>query len=313
MICKSQESAIYSIISLSGSIETINRIARRSCEMFEGEVLSGESFYEWYQIDENRNRLLNFLVNLYNERSECLFTIYLSDHDYSRFVFYMYTFCSMNDNTSKEVIRNIDVLYQNFDKSLLQPFNNDMDKGKLVELNSHSLMLLKSILPNEYSNTIRSAKNSLEGQMESILGANKALCVDLSIVDFLHYSASLINLANEYAISTICASEHSAKKANICITHLVENSDDIKFNYQVITDFRENPIGILLKNLSIICDFVWNQLHVLENIDKLCKQDKLIISYLWLLFQSKYSSWIITNVDFAKIKQILEDIKEQND
>lgn len=314
MLYKLQESAIYSIISLSGSIETLEQIANRSCEMFEGTILSEESFYEWYQLNENKNRLFNFLANLYNERAECLFTSYLSDHDYSRFVLYMQTLFSIDENTPKEVLKNIDVLYQNFDKGLLQSFNDSIDKDKLVEFNTRFLMSIKSILPKESFENIKSAAVSLEKQMEFILQANKIS--DLSIVDYSRYSASLIKLVNEYAISTIWASEHSAMIANMCITaqhHMTTDAEDIRCNYQIITNFDESPVLVLLKNLSIICDFVWNQLHRSDSIDTLSSQDKLITIYLWLLFQSKYSSWMISSADFVKIKLILEDIKEQND
>lgn len=316
MLYMLQESAIYSIISLSGSIETLEQIANRSCEMFEGTILSEESFYEWYQLDENKNRLFNFLANLYNERAECLFTSYLSDHDYSRFVLYMQTLFSMDENTPKDVLKNIDVLYQNFDKSLLRSFNDRIDGDKLVEFNTRFLMSIKSILPKESFENIKSATVSLEKQMEFILRVNKILYTDLSIVDYSRYSASLIKLVNEYAISTVWASDHSVKIANMCITtqhNMTADAEDIRYNYQIITNFDESPVLVLLKNLSIICDFVWNQLHRSDSIDTLSSQDKLITIYLWLLFQSKYSSWMISSVDFAKIKLILEEIKEQND
>ena len=316
MLYKLQESAIYSIISLSGSIETLEQIANRSCEMLEGTILSGESFYEWYQLDENKNRLLNFLANLYNERAECLFTSYLSDHDYSRFVLYMQTLFSIDDNAPKDVLKNIDVLYQNFDKSLLLSFNDNIDKDKLVEFNTRFLMSIESILPKESFENIKFATVSLEKQMEFILRANKILYTDLSVVDYSRFSASLIKLVNEYSISTIWASDHSAKIANMFISaqhHVMTKAEDIRFNYQIITNFDESPVLVLLKNLSIICDFVWNQLHRSDSIDILSSKDKLIIIYLWLLFQSKYSSWMISSADFAKIKLFLEDIKEQND
>lgn len=312
---KAQESAIYSILSLSGSIETIEQIAHRSFKMFEETVLSDESFFEWYQLDENKNRLLNFLVGLYNEHAECLFTTYLSDHDYSRFVLYMQTLFSIDGNTPKDVIKNIDVLYQNFDRNLLQSFNDSIDENKLVEFNTRFLLSIKSILPKEAIENIQSAIVPLEKQMALISRVNKTLYTDLSIVDYSRYSVSLMELVNEYVISTIYASDHSAKIANMCFTaqqNITTNTEDIKFNYQIITNYEDAPIFVLIKNLSIICDFVWNQLHISKSIDNLSSQDKLITIYLWLLFQSKYSSWMITSADFAKIKLILEDI-EQND
>ena len=316
MLQISQESSFYSIISLNGSIEAINRIAHRSYEIFGNSILSEKSFCEWYKIDENSNILFDFLVYLYNECSECVFTTYLSDHDYSKFLLYINTFISMNDNAAEEIIKRVDVLYQNFDINLLQSFNNDISKDKLIELNAHFMKLLKSKIPYEAINTIQSVTNPLEKQMEHILSINNMLWSDLSVVDYLHYSASLINLINEYAINTICAPEHSVKNINLCISaqhHLAESTNDAKLEYHVITDFKDDHIGVLLKNILVICHSVWNQLHISDSIDKLSQRDKWTITYLWLLFQSKYSSWMITNADFDKIKQILEEIKEQND
>ena len=316
MLDISQESYFYSIISLNGSIETIKRIAHRSNEIFGGTVLSEDSFYDWYKLDENSKIVFDFLVYLYNECSECLFITYLSDHDYSKFLLYVHTFVSMNDNAAKEIIKKIDVLYQNFDISLLRSFNNNISKDKLVELDAHLMKLLKSILPNESITTIQSVTNPLEKQMEDILRINKILWSDFSLLDYIHYSASLIDLINESAINTIYAPEHCIKNVNLSISaqrHLEESSNDMNIEYHVITDFKNDHIGILLKNLLVICNFVWNQLHLSDSIDKLSKQDKWATIYLWLLFQSKYSCWMIANADFAKIKQILEEIQEQND
>lgn len=309
----SQDLSIYSIISLNGSVETIERIALRSYEIFKGTILSEKSFNEWYQLDENSNMLFDFLDNLYNERSKCLFTTYLSDHNYSKFLLYIHSFLSMNDNTIKEAImKKVDVLYKDLDISLLQSFNDNINKDELIKLNTHFMMLLKSTFPNKFLTNIQSITNSLEKQIEYIVRVNKVLCTDLSIVDYLHYSASLINLTNEYTINTICASEHSVKNTNFFINNTAILPNNTQFEYQVITDFKENYIGVLLRNLLIISNFIWNQLHISNSIDKISDKDKLIMIYLWLLFQSKYSNWIIANADFAKIKQILEEIQEQD-
>lgn len=303
-----QEFSFYSIISLCGSYESIETFACHFNDIFKSLVLSKKSFSEWFKSEDNSDTLLHFLSNIDKKNLDCKFIAYLSDHDFSKFALYLNTYCSINNNT--DLIKNIDLLYQKFNKSLLHSINKDISEDKLVEINNHFLSLL-NILSKEAKKEILSSTTTLERQKSLILEMSKTIYTDLSMADYLQYSLSLFDIVNEFKLNSIYATEHSASNINICVDahrNISKNNYNVLFD-NLVTSSIENNLNILLNNIVVIFDYVWNQLHNSDSLDKWSEKEKLLTIYLWLLFQSNYSRWMITPKDFSKIKQILEDLK----
>ena len=131
------------------------------------------------------------------------------------------------------------------------------------------------------------------------------------MADYLQYSLSLFDIVNEFKLNSIYATEHSACNISTCVDahrNISKNNCNVLFD-NVVTSSIENNLNILLNNIIVIFDYVWNQLHNSDSLDKWSEKEKLLTIYLWLLFQSKYSRWMITSIDFSKIKLILEDLK----
>ncbi|MBQ2843043.1 MAG: hypothetical protein IJE69_02170, partial [Alistipes sp.] len=104
--------------------------------------------------------------------------------------------------------------------------------------------------------------------------------------------------------------EYNSLLPNVNRVYVIENKDGCS-SFKKVEPSRlfETLINILLNNIIVIFDYVWNQLHNSDSLDKWSEKEKLLTIYLWLLFQSKYSRWMITSIDFSKIKLILEDLK----
>lgn len=306
---KSKDSSLYSIMSLSGTYDTIENLSSHFNKIFNGEILSEESFYNWFQVEENSKILLDFLSNINKDGSECRFTSYLSDHEFLKFTLYLNTFCPIDNDT--DIIKYIDSLYQNLDKRFLDSINKDLSEKQLIDINNHVLCLVNSIIPVGVRKKILSSLTPIERQFNLIQGMNKTICADLVMADYLQYSMSLVRAINESTIASIYASEHSAKYLNISLNayrNISSDCPDIQIECQELSKTK-NQNGILLNNLIVVFDHVWNQLHDSDSIDKLPEKEKLLTIYLWVLFQSTYSRWMIASVDFDKIKQILEEFK----
>mgnify|MGYP003291694265 FL=1 len=158
----------------------------------------------------------------------CKFIAYLSDHDFSKFALYLNTYCSINNNT--DLIKNIDLLYQKFNKSLLHSINKDISEDKLVEINNHFLSLL-NILSKEAKKEILSSTTTLERQKSLILEMSKTIYTDLSMADYLQYSLSLFDIVNEFKLNSIYATEHSACNISTCVD---AHRNISKNNYNVL-------------------------------------------------------------------------------
>lgn len=310
MIHSSPESSIYCIMSVNGSDESINHLASSFNEIFKGVILSKDSFYDWYQINENRLMLLDFISNIVFKNSNCIFSSYVSDHDFSEFVLYFKSLYNLENHNQTEIIKYIDTLYQEFDKNLLLSINNDFDENRLVEINQCFFSLFDSLLPKELKNIIMSSITPFESQLKFISKMRNTFYKDLSMIDYLQCSSFLADLINEYSIDSIYATEHSKTFVSTIVAarcRMPVKFFNIKFNHQTISESENNHRTLLLNNLMVICDYGWNCLHNSESVETLSEHDRYLIIYLWLLFQSNYSNWMIASVDFAKIRKLLED------
>ena len=199
---------------------------------------------------------------------------------------------------------------QEFDKNLLLSINNDFDENRLVEINQCFFSLFDSLLPKELKNIIMSSITPFESQLKFISKMRNTFYKDLSMIDYLQCSSFLADLINEYSIDSIYATEHSKTFVSTIVAarcRMPVKFFNIKFNHQTISESENNHRTLLLNNLMVICDYGWNCLHNSESVETLSEHDRYLIIYLWLLFQSNYSNWMIASVDFAKIRKLLED------
>ena len=86
-IVKDINASMYAIVSVSGSMDSIEYVAEIFKEKLSDKCMSLSSFKEWIEDIDNQTKLLDMLTSLCLDSRRCSFHCYLSDHTYSKFLF----------------------------------------------------------------------------------------------------------------------------------------------------------------------------------------------------------------------------------
>ena len=133
---KDISASMYAIVSVSGSMESIEHVAEIFKEKLSDKCMSLSSFKEWIEDIDNQIKLLDMLTSLYLDSMRCSFHCYLSDHTYSKFLFVIKSlFTDLNLKTPK-LQREIESLYVSFDKALLLLERSDINKEVIDKIYS---------------------------------------------------------------------------------------------------------------------------------------------------------------------------------
>lgn len=308
-VIKSNRMSMNGIVSISGSMESIEYVASIFKEKVSDVALTLSDFEKWIISMDNQNKLLDIFTSLCLDSKRCSFHCYLSDHTFSKFLFLVRTiFPELNLGESK-VQKEIETLYYVFDKKLLLSKHSEINK-EFVD-NVYSFIQQESLQKKYVRFCEALNKHSLDIE-KTVKNLSLLSMADLALFDYTNYSHILLKLLSDFKENrTVWAFNHSYIGLNFyknaTSKFLKPNLDD--FELKKIDSTESTVLDIFITNLMVIFHYFWNRFHVVESIDKLNENEQMLIATIWMLFQSVNSGWMITTKDFLKLKQMIDEMR----
>lgn len=300
---------MYGIVSVSGSLDSIEHVAALFNEKIPDECSSLSSFDTWMMDKENQNKMLTMLTSLYLDSNRCSFHCYLSDHTFSKFLFVMRTLLPELNLGDSVVQKEIEQLYPDFDKTFLQLDSSQINKDIIIKVYSYVEQKCKAKKLKSLCDMLAKTTFELEKIERNMTLLSMA---DLSLFDYANYSHILLTLLSGFMEDKIVwTSNHSFVGLNFyknAALQVIKQGKE-EFELKKIDNAESDVVATFVRNLMLLFHYSWNHFHVIENIDKLCETERLIIIIIWMLFQSPNSGWMITTEDFAKLKLLLDKMK----
>ena len=135
-IVKDINASMYAIVSVSGSMDSIEYVAEIFKEKLSDKCMSLSSFKEWIEDIDNQTKLLDMLTSLCLDSRRCSFHCYLSDHTYSKFLFVIKSLFPELNLRAPKLQREIESLYVSFDKALLLLERSNINKEVIDKIYS---------------------------------------------------------------------------------------------------------------------------------------------------------------------------------
>lgn len=297
---------MYGIVAVSGSSDSIEKVAANFNEKIPNGCSSLSSFENWMNDPENQNKILSILTSLYLDSNRCSFHCYISDHTFSKFLFVMRTLLPELNLGDTLVQKEIETLYIDFDKTLLlfdsASINKDMISKVLSFIDQESKIKKLNGLCELLSKTTFNI-DKIEKNLTLLSTA------DLSLFDYANYSHMLFILLPKFGDKVVWASEHSLVGLKFCkdtVSQVLKQGKN-EFELKKICIDESDSIVMFIRRLMLLFHYSWNHFHEVEKINILNENERLIIVIIWMLFQSSNSGWMITTEDFDKLKQLLDN------
>lgn len=306
---KDISASMYAIVSVSGSMESIEHVAEIFKEKLSDKCMSLSSFKDWIEDTDNQIKLLDMLTSLHLDSRRCSFHCYLSDHTFSKFLFVIKSLFPELNLRAPKLQREIESLYVSFDKALLLLEHSDINKEVIdniyyfirQEAQQKKYEALCEELDKNQMDTVKAKQNLTMLSM-----------ADLSLFDYANYSHILLKILSDFKDEKkVWAFEHSFVGLNFYknMSLQVENVDRDEFELKRIDCSDSNAVDIFIRNLLVVFHYFWNRFHVVDSVNSLEEQEQLLIVTIWLLFQSPNSGWMITTEDFLKLKQLTDKMR----
>lgn len=307
-IVKDINASMYAIVSVSGSMDSIEYVAEIFKEKLSDKCMSLSSFKEWIEDIDNQTKLLDMLTSLCLDSRRCSFHCYLSDHTYSKFLFVIkFLFPELNLRAPK-LQREIESLYVSFDKALLLLERSDINKEVIDKIYS---FIRQEAQQKRYEGLCEELNKKQIDTVKLIQNLTMLSMADLALFDYANYSHILLKILSDFKDEkNVWAFEHSFIGLNFYKNMSLQTKvDKDEFELKRIDCSDSNVVDIFIKNLLVVFHYFWNRLHAVDSVNSLAEQEQLLIVTIWALFQSPNSGWMITTEDFRKLKQLSDKMR----
>lgn len=302
-IVKDINASMYAIVSVSGSMDSIEYVAEIFKEKLSDKCMSLSSFKEWIEDIDNQTKLLDMLTSLCLDSRRCSFHCYLSDHTYSKFLFVIKSLFPELNLRAPKLQREIESLYVSFDKALLLLERSDINKEVIDKIYS---FIRQEAQQKRYEGLCEELNKKQIDTVKLIQNLTMLSMADLALFDYANYSHILLKILSDFKDEkNVWAFEHSFIGLNFYKNMSLQTKvDKDEFELKRIDCSDSNVVDIFIKNLLVVFHYFWNRLHAVDSVNSLAEQEQLLIVTIWALFQSPNSGWMITTEDFRKLKQL---------
>lgn len=307
-IVKDINASMYAIVSVSGSMDSIEYVAEIFKEKLSDKCMSLSSFKEWIEDIDNQTKLLDMLTSLCLDSRRCSFHCYLSDHTYSRFLFVIKSLFPELNLRAPKLQREIESLYVSFDKALLLLERSDINKEVIDKIYS---FIRQEAQQKRYEGLCEELNKKQIDTVKLIQNLTMLSMADLALFDYANYSHILLKILSDFKDEkNVWAFEHSFIGLNFYKNMSLQTKvDKDEFELKRIDCSDSNVVDIFIKNLLVVFHYFWNRLHAVDSVNSLAEQEQLLIVTIWALFQSPNSGWMITTEDFRKLKQLSDKMR----
>ncbi|WP_304236754.1 hypothetical protein [Phocaeicola plebeius] len=300
---------IYGVVSVSGSIESIEYVAEMFKERLSDNCMSLSSFEKWMEDAGNQIKLLDMLTSLYLDSKRCSFHCYLSDHTFSKFLFVLRTLLPGLNLGVPMLQREIEALYTSFDKPLLLLEHSDINKDVIDKIYS---FIRQEAQHKKYKSLCEVLnKNQIE-KGKAVQNMTMLSMADLSLFDYANYSHVLLKLLSDFGEEKIVwAFDHSFVGLNFYknkVSPIIKQYKN-EIELKKIDSSDSSIAETFINNIMVVFHYLWNRLHTIGSVNHLNEHEQLLIATTWILFQSPNSGWMITTEDFRKLKQLLDEMR----
>lgn len=307
---KDVSASMYSIVSVSGSLESIEHVAEIFKEKLSDKCMSLSSFEEWIEDTDNQIKLLDMLTSLCLDSRRSSFHCYLSDHTFSKFLFVMKSLFPELNLRAPKLQREIESLYASFDKALLLLESSDINREVVGKIYSFARQEAQQ---KKYEGLCEELDKKQIDTVKVIQNLTMLSMADLSLFDYANYSYILLKILSNFKDEKkVWAFEHSFAGLNFYKNTTLQINKENKnvFELKRIDCSDSNVVDIFINNLLVVFHYFWNRFHVVGSVNSLNEQEQLLIVTIWILFQSPNSGWMITTEDFRKLKQLLDKMRD---
>lgn len=307
-IVKDINASMYAIVSVSGSMDSIEYVAEIFKEKLSDKCMSLSSFKEWIEDIDNQTKLLDMLTSLCLDSRRCSFHCYLSDHTYSKFLFVIKSLFPELNLRAPKLQREIESLYVSFDKALLLLERSDINKEVIDKIYS---FIRQEAQQKRYEGLCEELNKKQIDTVKLIQNLTMLSMADLALFDYASYSHILLKILSDFKDEkNVWAFEHSFIGLNFYKNMSLQTKvDKDEFELKRIDCSDSNVVDIFIKNLLVVFHYFWNRLHAVDSVNSFAEQEQLLIVTIWALFQSPNSGWMITTEDFRKLKQLSDKMR----
>ena len=307
-IVKDINASMYAIVSVSGSMDSIEYVAEIFKEKLSDKCMSLSSFKEWIEDIDNQTKLLDMLTSLCLDSRRCSFHCYLSDHTYSKFLFVIKSLFPELNLRAPKLQREIESLYVSFDKALLLLERSNINKEVIDKIYS---FIRQEAQQKRYEGLCEELNKKQIDTVKLIQNLTMLSMADLALFDYANYSHILLKILSDFKDEkNVWAFEHSFIGLNFYKNMSFQTKvDKDEFELKRIDCSDSNVVDIFIKNLLVVFHYFWNRLHAVDSVNSLAEQEQLLIVTIWALFQSPNSGWMITTEDFRKLKQLSDKMR----
>lgn len=305
---KDISASMYAIVSVSGSMESIEHVAEIFKEKLSDKCMSLSSFKEWIEDTDNQIKLLDMLTSLHLDSRRCSFHCYLSDHTFSKFLFVIKSLSPELNFRAPKLQREIESLYVSFDKALLLLEHSDINKEVIDKI---YYFIRQEAQQKKYEALCEELDKKQMDTVKLIQNLTMLSMADLALFDYANYSHILLKILSDFKDEkNVWAFEHSFIGLNFYKNMSLQTKvDKDEFELKRIDCSDSNVVDIFIKNLLVVFHYFWNRLHAVDSVNSLAEQEQLLIVTIWALFQSPNSGWMITTEDFRKLKQLSDKMR----
>lgn len=303
---------LFGIITVSGSISTIEYTASKFENIIGDNVFTMGDLKTWMSNSKNEDKLVDAMMDLHADGNRCSFSCYLSNQTYSKFIFSLRTLLPNIDYSNMSILKEMDTLYKHINHEILMFPHQNGNSEEVDIIYFHFCQVAKSagchILSEELSKVTYS-RIKFNNALKLILMAEN------SMMDYINYMPHLLDLVkNQGENVEVHSFEHNFGTLNLFNNGFFEKISNVKvqFGLEKIVDFRKDKQVQFVSNLMALFCYAWDKFHNTEKIKDLSYLDKVLIFVVWLLFQSPYSGWMISTEDFGKLKVLLQDLRENS-
>ena len=190
-IVKDINASMYAIVSVSGSMDSIEYVAEIFKEKLSDKCMSLSSFKEWIEDIDNQIKLLDMLTSLYLDSMRCSVHCYLSDHTYSKFLFVIKSLFPELNLRAPKLQREIESLYVSFDKALLLLERSDINKEVIDKIYS---FIRQEAQQKRYEGLCEELNKKQIDTVKVIQNLTMLSMADLALFDYANYSHILLKI-----------------------------------------------------------------------------------------------------------------------
>lgn len=304
---------VYSILCLCGNEADVLQLTASFYKAFESlNIETSENISCWVSNDDNLSNFMDCLTAKIELTDICMSCL-VSNHSFAMMVGYVKAITSNLNIIDPDIARTIESIYPQFEKKCIPLFSKDIDIEVTEEIFQGFKKCLSYNQESKGKNFFLKSFLPVQVQYKNVKELCDKLFTDVSMSDYIQYVNIFKKLNVGCQPSNIYASEHSniSLRKSITIKSVVEQSEPIISDINLIQQFNNDQISILLSKLIAINDFAWNRLCTESSSNDLTDNEKYLIISLWLLFMGDYSSWMLSNAEYKRLSSIFEELSNK--